>query len=190
MNRTRDAELPLGKGGVFPSRRGGYQPPACRTWAQIGDPPPSCDSCDSCDGFSPVASCRKPSRRIRNSEFGIRNLRKMFVRSVGAGALDGPLVGHGRGSAERSGDRSLRSRRAFPRFTRLAFQSVAEGDTTIIHYSFFIFHSPSSPVSSNSSLKTQISKLQKNTGLWEKIPQAGAFYIGLIPPCSCRSSPG
>ena len=27
-----------------------------------------------------------------NSEFGIRNLRKMFVRSVGAGALDGPCV--------------------------------------------------------------------------------------------------
>ena len=37
-----------------------------------------------------------------------RPYRETSVHIVGAGALDGPLVGHGRSSAERSGDRSLR----------------------------------------------------------------------------------
>ena len=39
-----------------------------------------------------------------------RPYRETSVHIVGAGALDGPLVGHGRSSAERSGDRSLRRR--------------------------------------------------------------------------------
>ena len=44
--------------------------------------------------------------KIRNSKFGIGG--GTCVHTVGAGVLDGPLVRHGRGSTERSWDRSLR----------------------------------------------------------------------------------
>ena len=69
--------------------------------------------------------------------------------SVGAGALDGPpTCAHVR---QRAGTYPkghlappLRSKPTFPHVTRHGFQSVAAGDTTIIHSSFFIL--PFSPV--------------------------------------------
>ena len=58
-------------------------------------------------GACPARLSDTPPRRraIRESP-----LRETSVHIVGAGALDGPSVGHGRNSAERSGDRSLRRR--------------------------------------------------------------------------------
>ena len=48
---------PLRRGRTFPTN----------SEFRIPNSSPPCDSCDSCDGFSPVTSCRKPSRAVEGA---------------------------------------------------------------------------------------------------------------------------
>ncbi len=71
----------------------------------------------------------------------------------------------------RRGRRPLRSRRTFPRVMRSEFQSVAEGDTSILHSSLFIFHyhrhSPTAArLSSASSARFTTVNSSRNLPVW------------------------